>query len=50
MNICKQTFYISQVHISQKVKGILKWNIKYITKMLVDFQIRMSVRLTGRDT
>ena len=26
------------------------WNLQYITKILVDFQIGMSVPLTGRET
>ena len=26
-NVCKQTFHISHVRISQKVKGVLMWNI-----------------------
>ena len=28
LNDCKQTFYIS--HISQKVKGVLMWNLQHI--------------------
>ena len=30
LNICKQTFHISHVHISQKVKGVLLQNIQHI--------------------
>ena len=26
LNVCKQTFHISHVRISQKVKGVLIWN------------------------
>ena len=29
LNVCKQTFQISQVRISQKVKGVLMWNLKH---------------------
>ena len=29
-NVCKQTFHISHVHISQKVKGDLVWNLWHI--------------------
>ena len=29
LNVCKQTFHISHVHISQKVKGVL-WNLQHI--------------------
>ena len=28
--LCKQTFHISHVHISQKVKDVLMWNLKHI--------------------
>ena len=30
LNDCKQTFYISHVRISQKVKGVLMWNLQHI--------------------
>ena len=30
LNVCKQTFHISHVHISQKVKGVLMWNLWHI--------------------
>ena len=30
MNVCKQTFHISHVHIFQKVKGVLMWNLRHI--------------------
>ena len=29
LNVCKQTFHISDVHISQKVKGVLR-NLQHI--------------------
>ena len=43
-------FHISDVHISQKVKGVLMWNLRHIifymkTKILADFQICISVPL-----
>ena len=41
LNVCKQTFHTSHVHISQKVKGVL-WNLQHIfsmkTKILADFK------------
>ena len=30
LNVYKQTFHISHVHISQKVKGVLIWNLQHI--------------------
>ena len=30
LNVCKQTFHISHVRISQKVKGVLMWNLQHI--------------------
>ena len=30
MNVCKQTFHISHVRISQKVKGLFMWNLQHI--------------------
>ena len=44
------TFHISDEHISQKVKGVLMWNLRHIifymkTKILADFQICISVPL-----
>ena len=33
LNVCKQTFYISPVRISQKVKGALAWNLQHIIFM-----------------
>ena len=30
MNVCKQTFHISYVRISQKIKGVFMWNLQYI--------------------
>ena len=30
LNVCKQTFHISNVCISQKVKGVLMWNFQHI--------------------
>ena len=29
-NVCKQTFHIFYVRMSQKVKGVLMWNFQYI--------------------
>ena len=55
LNVCKQTFHISHVRISQKLKDVLMWNRKHIffivkTKILAnpqfDFQIRISVPLS----
>ena len=48
LNICKQTFYISYVRITQKVKGIYDANSSTYyshikTKILEDFQILTSV-------
>ena len=31
LNVCKQTFHISHVSISQKVKDALMWNVQHIT-------------------
>ena len=50
MNVCKQTFHTSHVHISQKVKGVLMWNLQHNylymkTKILTDFDICISVPL-----
>ena len=49
LNVCEQTLHISEVRLSQKVKGVL---IKILThyfhmkaKILADFQICMSVPL-----
>ena len=30
LNVCKQTFHISQVRISRKVKVVLMWNLQHI--------------------
>ena len=30
LNVCKQTFHISHLRVSQKVKGILMWNLQHI--------------------
>ena len=30
LNVCKQTFHISHVRKSQKLKGVLKWNFHHI--------------------
>ena len=30
LNVCKQTFHISHVRISQKVKGVLMWNLQHV--------------------
>ena len=30
LNVCKETFHISHVRISQKVKGVLMWNLRHI--------------------
>ena len=30
LNVCKQIFHISHVRISQKVKGVLMWNLQHI--------------------
>ena len=30
LNVCKQTLHISQVHIFQKVKGVLMGNLRHI--------------------
>ena len=46
LNVCKQTFHISHVHISQKVKGVLKRNLQHIFFIWrVFFQIFISVPL-----
>ena len=34
LNVCKQTFHISHVRISQELKGILMWNLKHIVFIL----------------
>ena len=52
MNVCKQTFHISHMRISQKVKGILMWNVQQIIfiwrQILVDCQICISIPLSLR--
>ena len=46
MNVCKQTFHISHVGISQKVKYVLMWNLQQMKlKILAKFQICISVTL-----
>ena len=30
LSVCKQTFYKSHVRISQKVEGVLMWNLQHI--------------------
>ena len=30
LNVCRQTFHISHVHISRKVKHVLMWNFQHI--------------------
>ena len=46
LNVCKQTFHTSHMHMSQKVKGVLTWNLQHIIfKILADFQICSSVPL-----
>ena len=49
MNVCEQTFHISHVRISHKVKGFnVKCSTYYFhmeTKILADFQICISVPL-----
>ena len=50
LNVCKQILHISHVRISQKVKGVLMWNLQHIflhmkTKILADFQICISAPL-----
>ena len=50
LNVCKQTFHISHVRISQKLKGVFMRNRKHIifimkTKILADFQICIGVPL-----
>ena len=48
LNVCKYTFHICHVHISQKVKGVLISSIYYFhikTKILADFQICIIVLL-----
>ena len=51
LNVCKQTFHILHVRISQKLKSVLIWNLQHNifnikTKILADFQICISVPLT----
>ena len=47
LNVCKQTFLISYMRISQKAKGVLMWNLQHIIFMwrqiFADFQICISV-------
>ena len=43
LNVCKQTFYISHVYLSQKLKGVFMWNLQHIIfiwrmKKLADFR------------
>ena len=50
LNVCKQTFHISYMCISQNVKSVLMWNIWHIIfmwrrRILADFQISISVPL-----
>ena len=44
LNVCKQTFHISQVRVSQKVKDVLMLNLKMLFSY-EDFQICISVPL-----
>ena len=50
LNVYEQSFKISHMHISQKVKNALMWNLQHInyhmtTKILADFQICICVLL-----
>ena len=49
LNVCKQTFHISHMSISRKVKGVLMSNLQHYVhmkaKILADFQICISVPL-----
>ena len=50
MNICKESFHMSHVHKSQKVKGVLMWifniyDFHMKTDILADFQICINVPL-----
>ena len=41
LNACKQTFHRSHMHMSQKVKGVLIWNLQhtiFIPNIFSDFQ------------
>ena len=51
MYVCKQTFHVSRVLISQKAKGVIMRNLRYIifyvkTKILTDFHICISAPLS----
>ena len=48
--VSKKAFYISHVLLSQKVKGVIMWNVQHIyvqmiIKIWADFQICISVPL-----
>ena len=50
LNVCRETFQISSLYITQKVKGVLMWNLQTYDfhmkpKILGDFQICFSVPL-----
>ena len=43
-DVCKQTFHIFHVRISQNVKGVLMWNLRYIVFMLSEDIQKLSLR------
>ena len=45
MNVCKQTFHMSHVRLSQKVKGVLTWNLRHIISIYEDEDIDRSSNL-----
>ena len=47
LNVCKESFHITHVCISQKVKYVLMCNLQHImkTKIVADFQICLNVPL-----
>ena len=46
VNVYKQAFHVSHGHLSQKVKGVLMWDLHHMTtKILADSQICISVPL-----
>ena len=55
MYVCKQTFQISRVRISQKAKGVIMRNLRNVvfyvkTKILTDFHICISLPLRNLQT
>ena len=54
LNVCKNTFHISHVRISQKVKGVLMWNFRHLVfiwrrRCQCTFKIKLTIGEYQRD-